>query len=121
MPPLRRDILLALAAEPESTSAEIARDLEKPSTTVWREVTALHMLGLLRAKRGPGKGSPTIYTVHEDWQEPLAFYSRKLIARGERASKSSSSVGRARRSATPRLWTPEWRASPAQAQAAKAG
>jgi hypothetical protein len=94
MPPIRRDVLLALAAEPESSSAEISRDLDKPSTTIWREVTALHMLGLLKATRGEGKGTPQLYTVAEEWREPLLlFHSRKLPTRGREGGVGSDFSG----------------------------
>ena len=48
IPPLRREILLALADEPRSRAIDVCHAITKPLRTVRRELEALHMLGLLR-------------------------------------------------------------------------
>jgi hypothetical protein len=47
IPPLRRKILLDLAAHPKSRPLEVARRIARPRTTVRRELEALHVLGVL--------------------------------------------------------------------------
>ena len=47
LPPLRRRILLDLAAHPEARSREVARRIARPRMTVQRELQALHGLGVL--------------------------------------------------------------------------
>jgi hypothetical protein len=47
MPPLRLAIIDDLAANPDSTLAEVRKRLNKPRATVDRELQALHMLGVL--------------------------------------------------------------------------
>ena len=47
IPPLRREILLDLAANPWSEPKEVRKRIERPRKTVWRELEALHMLRLL--------------------------------------------------------------------------
>jgi hypothetical protein len=48
IPPLRRDILLDLANNPQSTLRDVRRRISKPRNTVRRELECMHMLGLLR-------------------------------------------------------------------------
>jgi hypothetical protein len=47
IPPLRRRILLDLAAHPKARAFEVARRITRPRTTVRRELEALHVLGAL--------------------------------------------------------------------------
>ncbi len=47
MPPLRLAILANVAANPGSRTTDVRKRLQKPNTTVDRELQALHMLGLL--------------------------------------------------------------------------
>ena len=47
MPPLRLAIIDDLAANPDSTLAEVRKRLNEPRATVDRELQALHMLGVL--------------------------------------------------------------------------
>ncbi|MER3388545.1 MAG: hypothetical protein RJQ01_00800 [Microcella sp.] len=47
LPPLRRDCLIDLAAHPASLVADVRKRLNKPRTTVDRELQALHMLGVV--------------------------------------------------------------------------
>lgn len=47
MPPLRLAILLDVAANPLSRTTDVRKRLEKPRTTVDRQLQALHMLGLV--------------------------------------------------------------------------
>jgi len=47
IPPLRREILLDLANNPDSRTAEVRKRISKPRNTVRRELECLHMLGLL--------------------------------------------------------------------------
>ena len=48
IPPLRRDILLDLANNPQSTVRDVRKRISKPRNTVRRELEGMHMLGLLR-------------------------------------------------------------------------
>jgi hypothetical protein len=47
MPPLRLEILLDLAANPDSQVGEVRQRIDKPWTTTKREMEALHMLGMV--------------------------------------------------------------------------
>lgn len=47
MPPLRLAIIEDLAAHPHSSTAEVRKRLDRPRTTVDRQLQALHMLGVL--------------------------------------------------------------------------
>lgn len=47
VPPLRLAVLLDLLAEPHSTTHAVRKRLDKPRSTVDRELQALHMLGLV--------------------------------------------------------------------------
>lgn len=47
VPPLRLEILHYLAAHPISTTTEVRKGIDKPHTTVDRELQALHVLGLV--------------------------------------------------------------------------
>ena len=47
MPPLRLAIIDDLAEHPYSTPTEVRKRLDKPRTTVDRQLQALHMLGVL--------------------------------------------------------------------------
>jgi hypothetical protein len=71
VPPLRLAILDDLAAHPASTTTEVRRRLDKPRSTVDRQLQSLHMLGLLTcaevaAPFGQGKVGGT------RWQYSLA-------------------------------------------------
>jgi bifunctional DNA primase/polymerase-like protein len=48
IPPLRRDILLDVAANPDTLATDVRKRISKPSRTVRRELECLHMLGVLR-------------------------------------------------------------------------
>ena len=58
MPPLRLAIIDDVAKNPRSTPTDVRKRLDKPRTTIDRQMSALHMLGVLRmeeeedAKRG---------------------------------------------------------------------
>jgi hypothetical protein len=47
MPPLRLAIIEDVAAAPHSTTSEVRKRLDRPRTTVDRQLQALHMLGVL--------------------------------------------------------------------------
>ena len=47
MPPLRLAIIDDLAANPGSTTSDVRRRVDKPWSTVDRQLQALHMLGVL--------------------------------------------------------------------------
>jgi hypothetical protein len=47
-PPLRREILLDIAANPDSKPNQVYRRINRPRSTVRRELQALHMLRLLK-------------------------------------------------------------------------
>jgi hypothetical protein len=60
IPPLRRDILLDVAANPDTNPGDARKRLNKPWSTVKREMQALNMLGILHCDedliRGYGEG-----------------------------------------------------------------
>ena len=60
MPPLRLAILDDIAAHPGSQTREVRRRLEKPRTTVDRQLQSLHMLGVLTCdeEEGTHRGEP---------------------------------------------------------------
>jgi DNA-binding transcriptional ArsR family regulator len=47
MPPMRLAILLDLADHPSSTTTDVRKRIDKPRSTVDRQLQSLHMLGLL--------------------------------------------------------------------------
>ena len=66
IPPLRCEILLDIAAHPDSEPHEVHRRIERPRHTVRRELEALHMLRLLKCTETDeedkkGKVVKTIY------------------------------------------------------------
>jgi hypothetical protein len=48
LPPLRSEILLNLARNPDARAVDVSKRIVKPYRTVRRELEALHTLGLLR-------------------------------------------------------------------------
>jgi hypothetical protein len=50
MPPLRRDIILDIAANPCSRPIKVRERLQKPYNTVDRQLQSLHMLGVLKCE-----------------------------------------------------------------------
>lgn len=50
MPPLRLEILHDLTEHPDSQTLNVARRLNKPRSTVRRQVQALHLLGVLQSR-----------------------------------------------------------------------
>jgi Bifunctional DNA primase/polymerase, N-terminal len=70
IPPLRRDILLDLANNPESQLVDVRKRISKPRNTVRRELECMHMLGLLRCDETDDIGSDgKRYTI---WRYRLA-------------------------------------------------
>ncbi|HZK37200.1 MAG TPA: DUF3854 domain-containing protein [Aeromicrobium sp.] len=63
MPPLRLAILDDVAANPESTTAEVRKRIDKPRATVDRQLQALHMLGVLTVaeEEGVWAGKPATF------------------------------------------------------------
>src|SRR5262245_39626082 len=71
IPPLRCEILLDIAAHPNSEPHEVHRRIGRPRHTVRRELEALHMLRLLQCqetdeKNDKGKVVRTIYEYSLD-------------------------------------------------------
>ena len=50
MPPLRLKVIDDLAANPGSTTSDVRRRVNKPWSTVDRQLQALHMLGVLEVE-----------------------------------------------------------------------
>ena len=66
MPPLRLAIIDYLAANPRSFTTEVRNGIDKPRTTVDRQLQALHMLGAVVCEEEVGdKGTPWRYSLHE--------------------------------------------------------
>lgn len=70
IPPLRRDILLDLAANPSSRATDVRRRISKPRNTVRRELECLHMLGVLCCGETQETGSDG--KEHSVWRYSLA-------------------------------------------------
>jgi hypothetical protein len=68
MPPLRLAILDDVAAHPDSRTGDVRQRLDKPWSTVDRQLQSLHMLGVLTCTEGTsGKSKPsTLYRVAAD-------------------------------------------------------
>jgi hypothetical protein len=83
LPPLRREILLDIAANPGSQSREVHRRIGRPRTTVRRELEALHMLRLLECDETdePGDDGKT-HTVLK-YSLTAGFDSKTLLAMTE--------------------------------------
>jgi hypothetical protein len=61
-PPLRLEILLDVAANPDSRPSDVCKRINRPWRTTKRALEALHMLGILRCEEEPeigADGSPT--------------------------------------------------------------
>lgn len=56
MPPLRLAIIDDLAENPGSTTSDVRRRLDKPRTTVDRQIQALHMLGIVAVEEEQTRG-----------------------------------------------------------------
>jgi hypothetical protein len=71
IPPLRREIILDVASHPNTNPGDVRRRLNKPWTTVKREMEGLHMLGTLHCDEDtiPGYGGGKDKTV---WRYRLA-------------------------------------------------
>ena len=80
IPPLRRDILLDLADNPDTRVAEVRKRISKPRNTVRRELECLHMLGLLRCDETEHTGSDgKVLTI---WRYRLADdYDKQTLRR----------------------------------------
>jgi hypothetical protein len=73
IPPLRLEILLDVAANPSSRPGDVRKRINKPWSTVKREMEALHMLGILRCDESAGvddDGAPSGKTI---WHYDLGF------------------------------------------------
>lgn len=90
IPPLRRDILLDLANNPQSTLRDVRRRISKPRNTVRRELECMHMLGLLRCDETDQIGNDgkeyTIwhYRLADDYDEKTLRAMVDKPAAGER-------------------------------------
>lgn len=79
MPPMRLAIIDDLAEHPGSTTYAVRKRIEKPRTTVDRQLQALHMLGVLTVDEesapqmaGLGGGSKWRYSL-ADWVDPATL------------------------------------------------
>ncbi len=75
IPPLRRDILLDLATNPDSRSTEVRKRVSKPRNTVRRTLECLHMLGALacdeiRGDRPRRQGTRCLALSSGRWVRP---------------------------------------------------
>jgi predicted transcriptional regulator len=60
VPPLRLAVLSDLTDRSSSTALEVSRRLNKPRTTVERQLKSLQMLGMLMVEEGPPPGGRTV-------------------------------------------------------------
>jgi hypothetical protein len=63
MPPLRLDALWDVYQHPGSTYMQVAKRLQKPRSTVDRELQALHLIGLLHQQDAPNGESGWRYVI----------------------------------------------------------
>jgi DNA-binding IclR family transcriptional regulator len=66
MPPLRLEILDDLKAHPSSILSEVRRRVDKPRSTVDRQLQSLHMLGLLTQVESVLPGTGWRYSLASD-------------------------------------------------------
>jgi DNA-binding transcriptional ArsR family regulator len=67
MPPLRLAIIDDLAEHPNSTPSDVRRRVNKPHSTVDRQLEALHMLGVTEVLEAPyGEKTRWYYSLVED-------------------------------------------------------
>ena len=68
MPPKRLAIIDYLAQHPNSFTTDVRKGIDKPHTTVDRELQALHMLGAVRCEEvDVGRESPRwCYSLNDD-------------------------------------------------------
>jgi hypothetical protein len=82
MPPLRLAIIDDLAANPDSTLAVVRRRLDKPRSTVDRQLQALHMLGVVEVDEREfiqgGKVLSKWYYAIADHIDPTAIDPKKV-------------------------------------------
>lgn len=85
MPPLRLAILLDVAANPLTPLKEVRKRLDKPRTTVDRQLQSLHMLGVLRcfdAEEGGWR-----YSVSSSLDPAVLTFTRKVGGKGSGENK----------------------------------
>lgn len=65
MPPLRLAIVDDVYAHPQSTSSDVRKRLDKPRSTVDRQLQALHILGVVKCDEIPlgGTGTKWLYSI----------------------------------------------------------
>jgi len=82
MPPLRLAILDDVAANPESTTADVRKRIDKPRATVDRQLQALHMLGVLTVaeEEGTWAGKPATFWKYSltDGIDPDALNAKSV-------------------------------------------
>jgi hypothetical protein len=61
MPPLRLACLLDVAAHPDAGTSEVRRRLDKPYTTIDRQLQTLHLLTVLTCRESPSPNGKTIW------------------------------------------------------------
>jgi hypothetical protein len=84
MPPLRLAILLDVTANPNASTAEIRDRLDKPRTTIDRQLQSLNMLGVLRSfdVGASGRGQLRTYRVTSSLNPDVLTFTRKVVKEG---------------------------------------
>jgi hypothetical protein len=90
MPPLRLAIIDYLALNSESTTTDVRKGIEKPRTTVDRELQALHMLGAVVCEEEEVEGHGTIwrYSLQDDI-DPTTLIAPRNVSMPLTLSKGS--------------------------------
>jgi hypothetical protein len=83
MPPMRRDILLDVAAHPDTPTSEVVKRLQVPRKTVDRVLQELQLLGLLTVNSiDYGEHTRWIYSLAPDVSRPALARLAGNVSRG---------------------------------------
>jgi hypothetical protein len=83
MPPMRRDILLDVAAHPDTATSEVVKRLQVPRKTVDRVLQELQLLGLLTVNSiDYGEHTRWIYSLAPDVSRPALARLAGNVSRG---------------------------------------
>ena len=95
IPPLRREILLDVAANPEARPGEVRARIDKPWRTTQREMEALHMLSLLKCDEEQVERVDNEGKKKTIWRYSLAdeFDRGTLLAMVQLGSARATGVG----------------------------
>jgi hypothetical protein len=91
MPPLRLALLADLLQHTRATVADVEKRLQKPRSTVDRELQALHVLGLLERHETEGRGWPYTLSSQVDQAALQTLVTRNVSTRNNGIREESPS------------------------------